>query len=195
MWRSTIQKRQYSTVKSSLTKNNNSFLFLIDYILFSIVVFTIMCNLLNFVFNIAALRSCAAAPTYVTALLFAIDQNSLVLCVKDSTSHTENVNIVNTDGTWSSTIKRLFIYGTGALRVAYSKTPTGRLVNTVGTLAIAKGSEIIDKAVNDPNYIKDHVQNWRMIWDNKRVAQWRTSAQRCFISNEYTWYRSYSSCW
>lgn len=35
-------------------ENINSFLFLIDYILFSIVVFTIICNLLNFVFNIAA---------------------------------------------------------------------------------------------------------------------------------------------
>ncbi|KIP01079.1 hypothetical protein PHLGIDRAFT_39726, partial [Phlebiopsis gigantea 11061_1 CR5-6] len=79
-------------------------------------------------------------------------------------------NIIPEEGSWSSGIRSLFIYGTGAYRLTLLRgggTPSARafvLASSVGADAI---SRVVNKTINDPAYLKSHYLNWKFIWENK----------------------------
>lgn len=141
----------------SFNFNLKNFIFFLDYILFSIVIIALMFQILDTIF-------------YIYEKIY-FNYDSLVLCMAENettthTTHTTSVKIIMDDGSWSTGVKKIFIYGTGALRVAYARTPYGRFGNTIATLAIDKGSDILDKATNDPTFIRRHLENWNIIWKN-----------------------------
>ena len=82
--------------------------------------------------------------------------------------HTTNVQVIHSDGSWSSGIRSLFIYGTGALRISTLKaggTPSSRAFVIASTLGADAVSKIFNNAINDPKYILSHVESWKTIWD------------------------------
>jgi hypothetical protein len=75
-------------------------------------------------------------------------------------SHTNRSNsAVSSNGNWSDTIRTIFIYGTGALRFQATRTPHGRFVVIGGTVLGDSIAKTVSNAINNPNYIKDHVEN------------------------------------
>ena len=101
---------------------------------------------------------------HLDSLVFNMSSNNNSNII-ETTSHSTQVRIINDDGSWSSSIRSLFIYGTGALRVAYSRTPQGRVFTIVSTLLADSGSVFLNNAVNDPTYIRRHAENWSVIWN------------------------------
>ena len=129
---------------------------LLDLFLYSIVVFTLMISLIDFIF-------------YLIDWLFYFNIDSVVLHVNSTTSETvsqtTNVSVISNDGSWSSLIRSVFIYGSGGVRILYSRTPQGRFISTIGTVVIGQGSSIVERAANDPTYIRRQFENWKIVWD------------------------------
>lgn len=77
-------------------------------------------------------------------------------------------NIFMSNGTWSSTVRSIFIYSTAAIHMHVTRAP-GRGFTKVGTalgaFAVDAGGKFIENAINDPSYIRDHVKNWKMMWN------------------------------
>ena len=86
---------------------------------------------------------------------------------------TTNRNIVFSNGTWSSTVRSIFIYGTAAIHMNLTRAP-GRgifkLGTALGAFAVDTGGKFIENAINDPSYIRDHVKNWKMMWSQNNAG-------------------------
>lgn len=85
-------------------------------------------------------------------------------------SHSTTVQVIHDDGSWANGIRSLFIYGTGALRYSLLKaggTPSSRAFIIVSTIGAETVTRAITNAINDPNYVKAHIDNWKTIWDGK----------------------------
>nr|YP_010146928.1 hypothetical protein K4014_mgp39 [Cyclocybe aegerita]QQP21437.1 hypothetical protein [Cyclocybe aegerita] len=83
--------------------------------------------------------------------------------------HTTNVKILP-NGTWSDTIRSIFIYGTGSLRLAHLVKSGGAGSKTfivTTTILSDAGSQILSNAINDPNYILNHYKSWKEILESK----------------------------
>lgn len=86
-----------------------------------------------------------------------------------SGSSTTTTTIIHDDGSWSNTIRSLFIYGTGAYRLSLlpqGGSPSKRFV-VIGSTLVAEGlTKVINNTINDPSYVKNHLTNWSAFWDN-----------------------------
>ena len=98
--------------------------------------------------------------------------NELVTYMVDNTknieSHSTNVQLIHSDNGWSSGIRSLFIYGTGALRISLLKgggTATSRAFVIATTIGVDTVSKAFNNAINDPQYVKAHISSWKTIWD------------------------------
>jgi hypothetical protein len=81
--------------------------------------------------------------------------------------NTEN-SILHDDGNWSTTIRTLFIYGSGVLRMSLIRNPSPLARGfIIGTSLLADGaSRVAVNIINDPTYIHLHAQQWKLIWAN-----------------------------
>lgn len=90
------------------------------------------------------------------------------------TTHNTEVKIIHDDGSWSNTIRSLFIYGTGALRLKANFTRGGTPVQRVfiigSTLAADNLSRLLKNVINDQNYVKNHVDSWKTSWNADGTA-------------------------
>lgn len=89
-------------------------------------------------------------------------------------THHTNVQIIHDDGSWSSGIRSLFIYGSGGARmwmnVTRGGTPSQQFF-IVGTTILAESvSRLITNSLNDPSYIRTHIHNMRAIWQGDDSA-------------------------
>jgi hypothetical protein len=113
--------------------------------------------------------------------------DSVFNMVKDgesSSSRNTNITIIHEDGTWSDTIRSIFIYGTGVLRYSFVRQGTGvsKLWVIGSTIAadsianmsknaindpeyIGKQSEVIKTFLDNAEYVKNHVGRWQTTWD------------------------------
>ena len=94
--------------------------------------------------------------------------------VNTSASHSTDVRVIHDDGSWNNSIKSLFIYGTGALRLHLARggTPATRtfiIASTIGTDVLAK---VINNTINDPAYVRSHLENWSTIWENTKEEKY-----------------------
>ena len=81
-----------------------------------------------------------------------------------NTSHSTNVGIDRNSGgvSW----REAFIYGTGVLRLSFLRSggTTGQRAIIVGSTIVSEAaSKAIMNAINDPNYIREHIDNWKII--------------------------------
>jgi len=73
--------------------------------------------------------------------------------------HTTNTQIIHDDGSWSNTIRSLFIYGSGGYRLYLTRggSPSSRFVITGGTIIADNLGRVVTNAINDPSYITNHL--------------------------------------
>ena len=103
-----------------------------------------------------------------------INLNDVVCFMSNNASNTSNVihstntQIIHDDGSWSNAIRSLFIYGSGGYRLYLTRggTPGSRFVITGGTILADNVSRVITNAINDPNYINNHINTYsvRRVW-------------------------------
>jgi len=138
--------------------NNKYFKILIKYVDFTIimlVVYFLMYDFSSLIENLFKLLQSSELVTYM------VDNSKNV-------EHTTNVQVIHSDGSWSSGIRSLFIYGTGALRISTLKgggTPSSRAFVIATTLGADALSKAFNNAINDPKYILSHIESWKTIWD------------------------------
>lgn len=87
-----------------------------------------------------------------------------------STSTTVTTIINNNDG-WASGIKSLYIYGAGALQLHLmrgSGTPLQKGFIIGGAIVADAASTALFKAINNPEYVEKHIDNWKRILESYR---------------------------
>lgn len=92
--------------------------------------------------------------------------------VNTPTSHNTDVRVIHDDGSWANSIKSLFIFGTGALRLHLARggTPASRTFIIASTIATDALSKFITNTINDPAYVRSHFENWSAIWENGKAG-------------------------
>lgn len=84
-------------------------------------------------------------------------------------AYSTQVTIIHDDGSWSNAIRSLFVYGSGGLRlflnVSKGGTPGGRAFVIGTTIAADSVTKVLNNTINDPNYVREHYNSWRSIWD------------------------------
>jgi len=109
-----------------------------------------------------------------------------------NTNYTTNRQIIHDDGSWSKTIRSLFVYGTGGARFWYSLSRGGsplQISFIIGsTLAAGGFSRLLQNSINDPSFVRQHAVNLRAMWnsnptDSVNVFLDPATSQR-FIENQ-----------
>ena len=131
----------------------NTIINFFDYFLLTIVIFTLLGDFISLLYSI---------NNYLFEI-FNINGLDLIHNMVDNKSNvstsTTSTTIIHDDGSWSNTIRSLFIYGTGSWRFYLSRaasTPSSRAFVVVTTIAADCGSKVITNVMNDPEYIKSH---------------------------------------
>jgi hypothetical protein len=97
------------------------------------------------------------------------------MMVGNSSRYNTTVQIIHDIKGWSNAIRTLFIYGTGVFRLHLIRSgdPRQRAFVKCSTLASAGKSKVLDNSINDPEYLKRHIDNWKQIWidRNKGIAR------------------------
>lgn len=89
----------------------------------------------------------------------------------ETTTTTTHVQILHDDGTWSNTIKSIFIYGTGALRISLLRgggTPASRAFVIATTIGADTITRFANNTVNNPDYMLAHYKNWKAVWNDAK---------------------------
>jgi hypothetical protein len=84
----------------------------------------------------------------------------------NASSHTTSVEIMHTDAGWSSAIRQIFIYGSGAFRLSLLRsggTPGQRAFVIASTVASEAAAKAVNNAINDPTYVSSHIDNWQKV--------------------------------
>jgi hypothetical protein len=88
-------------------------------------------------------------------------------------SNITKTTIIHDDGSWASSIRSLFVYGTGAmlLQLIRSGSTFGQRAFVMGTtFATDIALKVVTNTINDPDYVKNYYQSWKSIWkDNQTV--------------------------
>ena len=145
----------YSALRSVFRNISKKLIFFLDCIIFSLVVYYITYNLfikLSFWFD--------------PSQYFTTD----VLCNAVGENKVPNVNsttttIIHNDSGWGSSIRQLFIYGTGAFRLHLIRggTPMTRTFIIGSTIVADAASKAFTNAINDPEYVEKHIASWKRI--------------------------------
>jgi hypothetical protein len=90
--------------------------------------------------------------------------------INTSASHSTDVRVIHDDGSGANSIKSLFIYGSGALRLhlARSGTPATLTFIIASTIARDALAKFVNNTINDPAYVRSHFENWSAIWENAK---------------------------
>ena len=86
------------------------------------------------------------------------------VCLMSSNVST-NTQIIHDDGSWSNTVRSIFIYGTGGFRIwmnRASSTPGSRFIIIGTTLFADSASRVVNNIINDPMYVNNQKQGWSL---------------------------------
>lgn len=91
-----------------------------------------------------------------------------------TSNSTTTTTIIHNDSGWSSGIRTLFLYGTGAFRITLLRsggTPFQRSVIIGSTIAADAITKVLHNTINDPNYVASHINSWKSVLsDDKTTA-------------------------
>ena len=95
-------------------------------------------------------------------MIYFANNNGLNSSSTSNFSNTTITTIIHDDGGWSNSIRTMFIYGTGALRLQLARggTPASRIFIIGSTLATDAVSKIVNNTINDPIYVINHSRSW-----------------------------------
>ena len=83
----------------------------------------------------------------------------------ENTSHRTVIErkIIIDNGNWSDTIRTLFIYGSATCKVMLTRgNPRSRVFIITGAVTADLLAKVASNVINDPTYIRAHVQNWKI---------------------------------
>lgn len=106
-----------------------------------------------------------------TFIYLNLDFKNFIFSVGESSNNaTTTTSIIHQDGGWSNSIKTMFIYGTGALRLQLIRggTPSSRAFIIGTTLATDAVSRFLNNTINDPEYVKKHYDSWKYMWKDQK---------------------------
>ena len=106
-----------------------------------------------------------------TFIYLNLDFKNFIFSVGESSNNaTTTTSIIHQDGVWSNSIKTMFIYGTGALRLQLIRggTPSSRAFIIGTTLATDAVSRFLNNTINDPEYVKKHYDSWKYMWKDQK---------------------------
>jgi hypothetical protein len=83
----------------------------------------------------------------------------------NNNNNTRSTQIIHNNGTWADTIRTIFIYGAAAARYTAVRTRPGQVFVVAAAVGTELGTRFAQNAINDPNYILEHYNNWNIIWD------------------------------
>ena len=151
-------------IKSFMNIMNNKYLKVliscIDIIIIILVLYFLMYDFISIIFSLFEIIYKFHLSSDLVSYM--VDNS------KNIETHTTNVQVIHSDGSWSSGIRSLFIYGTGALRISLLKgggTPTSRAFIIASTIGVDTVSKAFNNAINDPKYVLSHIESWKTIWD------------------------------
>lgn len=137
-------------------------IFYLDYILFALVFFFLFYDILiRITYLLDNLNNLYTDTNTTKDIIFYMISNS-----DQTTSHNTTVQITHTDAGWSNSIRQIFIYGTGVFRLSLLRaggSPGQRSFIIATTLVSDAGTKAINNAINDPSYVKNHINNWKQI--------------------------------
>jgi len=126
----------------------------------------------NFILNMIDLIFITLVITYfifklITGIFYLLDVNNhdIFLYMVDNNNVSTERKILHGGG-WDETIKSIFIYGSGVLRLhlARSGSPGAKGFVIASTLVADAFSKIATNAINDPSYVRDHYDQWDYLW-------------------------------
>lgn len=151
-----INKLREDNINSKLTNFLRFIDFIITTLLFTYIIYSIFIALISFTDN------------------FYQYTNSDIICsVTDSSKSTNSTTTIHGDSGWSGSIRQIFIYGTGALRLHLLRggTPLTRTFVLGSSVAADAFSRGIVNAINDPKYVEKHIDSWRRILDGRNKSR------------------------
>jgi len=145
-------------------------IFYLDYILFALVFFFLFYDILiRITYLLDNLNNLYTDTNTTKDIIFYMISNS-----DQTTSHNTTVQITHTDAGWSNSIRQIFIYGTGVFRLSLLRaggSPGQRSFIIATTLVSDAGTKAINNAINDPSYVKNHINNWKQIWKDSESVE------------------------
>lgn len=99
-----------------------------------------------------------------------VNDNTNNITNTQTTSNITNTTIIHDDGSWSNTIRSMFIYGTGGWRMYLIRsggTPTSRAFVIASTMGADIAGRILSNSINDPSYVSRFRSTWRTNWIHK----------------------------
>lgn len=145
-------------------------IFYLDYILFALVFFFLFYDILiRITYLLDNLNNLYTDTNTTKDIIFYMISNS-----DQTTSPNTTVQITHTDAGWSNSIRQIFIYGTGVFRLSLLRaggSPGQRSFIIATTLVSGAGTKAINNAINDPSYVKNHINNWKQIWKDSESVE------------------------
>lgn len=139
----------------------------LDLILLILVISFLMNNISDIIINLIET---------ISKFYLSVGGSDIILTMSDNINNTSTTTpastsvtqtqIIHNDGSWANTIRTLFIYGTGAMRLQILKgggTATSKFITVAGTVGADYVSKILNNTINDPGYVREHYKNWRLI--------------------------------
>lgn len=110
-------------------------------------------------------------------IFYMVDPNTSIQS-NSTTTNVTTTRIIHDDGSFSNTVRSLFIYGTGAFRLSLLKaslggTPGSRAFVIASTIASDAVTKMVNNTINDPAYVRSHSDNWKAMWDQEKTGEVR----------------------
>jgi len=104
-----------------------------------------------------------------------VDVNDIIsyMTGQTTTSNSTTTTIIHNDSGWSSGIRTLFLYGTGAFRMTLLRgggTPFQRGVIIGSTIAADAVTKVLHNTINDPNYVASHINSWKSVLSEDKTT-------------------------
>jgi hypothetical protein len=149
----------------------------IDLIFIIILISFLICDLMTILISLIEIISKLSQQWQENLIIFMVENsnNTIPSIANQGTEgHATNVQIIHNDGGWGNSVRSIFIYATGALRLSLLRgggTPSSRAFVIGSTLAAESVTRVFNNAINDPTYIRSHIENWRILWKDNNPKE------------------------
>ena len=147
-----------------MTMNNNNFFRLI---------FNKFTNFLDFVLLILSIVYLMISLSNIIIYFIDIIFNSTYIPVFNMSDVTTTNVQISTDSTIADGIRTLLIYGFGGMKLhaLRSGTPSSRFIALGATVLTDNATKFLSHTVNDPTFLRSHIENWKIIYKNATHAE------------------------
>ena len=153
-------KKTLKNLTNQLFLYKNQLIKIID---FCIIVMVVSYFIINYTSNlILFLENTIKLTGDSDFVTYTVNNATQVTEMQNTTTNT-TTSIIHNDGSFSNTIRTLFIYGSGAFRISMLRnggSPGSRFAVIGSSIAMDYASKIANNIINDPDYIRKYSQYW-----------------------------------